>query len=517
MADNDFAVPRTPLAHRQDFSLGNATVRPSMRTLEAPGGSLTLEPKIMQVLLAFVDAGGAVITRDDLICECWGGRIVGDDAVNRTIAELRRATREIGAGFTIETIPRIGYRLDLDAASEPGAAVAEIAQKGAPLTRRAVAAALAVGLTIAGGAMVWRQRERADEPESTLVDKGRRALYNGFPDSGTVASVYLTAAVERSPRDAEAWGLLAFAYRDIAEGAAPGDVSRAVEASEEAARRALALDPKQGHALAALATLKPYFGDFAAGEDRLMKVLAVDPDNVLAITQLVGLLQGVGRVRSSADWNDRVGRIDSQSPVPQYRRALKLWSAGQLDAADQAMDRTMQLWPRHPSVWNARMMLFAFTGRPAAGLNLLDDERSQPVTLRKPGLDLWRISLKALESRSAADVEAARIANVAAAPRSPGFANNALMTLPMLGELDAAFDVAFGYFLRRGPLITTLWGGAGELPVNALRWRRSMALFVPPAAPMRADPRFDELMKGMGVTQYWRQRNVRPDYQLSSA
>ncbi|HEU4819590.1 MAG TPA: winged helix-turn-helix domain-containing protein [Qipengyuania sp.] len=497
--------------------MADATVRPSMRTIEGPRERVTLEPKVMQVLLAFCDARGAVITRDDLIRECWGGRIVGDDAVNRTIAELRRVARESGASVAIETIPRIGYRLDLAPASRALRDEEAVGATGAAPTRRTVAVALVAGLAVAGGLTFWRERATQEPLSETLVDKGRRALHNGFPDSGTVASQHLRAALQRSPRDAEAWGLLAYAYRDIAESASPENVSAAIEASEEAARRALELDPQQGDALAARATVEPYFGDFAAGEDRLMKVLAVDPENFLAVVHLVGLLQGVGRVRSSAEWNDRAYRIDPHSPVPQYRRALKLWSMGQLDAADQAIDRAMLVWPRHPSVWNARMMLFAYTGRPAAALTLLDDKRIGPTTLQKPALDLWRTSLRALESRSAPEVEAARLANVTAASRSPGFANNALMTLSMLGELDAAFEVADGYFLRRGPLISTLWEGAGELPVSALRWRRSMALFVPPAAPMRADPRFDALMDGMGLTEYWRQRNVRPDYRLSEA
>lgn len=105
-------APAVALAHRGDFTLANATIRPSTRTIEGPGGSLTVEPKIMQVLLVFADANRSVITREDLIRACWGGRIVGDDAVNRTIAELRRVARQTGADFSIETIPRIGYRLD---------------------------------------------------------------------------------------------------------------------------------------------------------------------------------------------------------------------------------------------------------------------------------------------------------------------------------------------------------------------------------------------------------------------
>lgn len=516
MAEGHFPRGKAPLAHREDMTLGSVIVRPPLRTLAGPSGKVTLEPKVMQVLLAFADARGAVVTREDLVRECWDGRIVGEDAVNRTIAELRRAFRAVATDGSIETIPKIGYRLDI----ATGDANAPTDATGSPdhLTRRrTVAAVLATALTAAGTVAWWNRGGRDEASGFDFIDQGRRALHNGFPDSGEVAARYLQRAVTQGPRDAEAWGLLAFAYRDIAESAAPDAVTSAIQASEDAARRALDLDPKQGTALAALATLKPYFGDYAAGEDRLMEVLAIDPGNFLAIIHLVPLLQGVGRVRLSADWNERAGRIDPNSPVPQYRRALKLWGTGKLGAADQAIERAMQLWPRHPSVWNARMMLFAFTGRPGAGLAFLDEERSRPATLREPGLNLWRTSLKALRSRASSDIAAARAANIAAAPRSPGFANTAIHNLAMLGELDAAFDVAFGYYLRRGPLITTRWEGAGELPISALRWRRTMALFVPSAAPMRADPRFEALMEGMGLTEYWRQRNVRPDYQLGLA
>ena len=517
MAFTTFTATGAQLAQRADFVLANVTVRPSVRTLEGPAGAVTLEPKVMQVLLAFVDAGDAVLTRDDLVRECWDGRIVGNDAVNRTIAELRRTARECGAGFTIETIPRIGFRLDRGSGPERGPDPPANGRKANVTTRRAAMAATVGGLAIAASAPLWLRWESDAAPAGTLVEKGRRALYNGFPDSGPVASAFLSRAVTGAPRDAEAWGLLAYAYREIAEGAEPEQVSTAIQASKEAAQRALAIDPRQGDALAALATLKPYFGEFAEGEDRLREVLAVAPDNFLAHIHLVPLLQGVGLTSLSAHWNDRAGRIDPHSPVPQYRHAIRLWTWGQLDAADQAIERTIQLWPRHPGVWNARMMMFASTDRAEAGLAFLAEERSRPVSLKRPGLELWRLSLEALSSRAPADVDAARLANIRAAPRSPGFANTAMHNLAMLGDLDSAFDVAFGYYLRRGPLVTNRWEGAGEMPISALRWRRTMALFVPPAAPLRSDPRFGELAEGMGLAQYWRERRVRPDYQLSVA
>lgn len=66
----------------------------------------------MQVLVALVEADGAVLSRDDLIQRCWQGRVVGDDAINRCIGQLRRVAKSCDEPcFTIECIPRVGYRL----------------------------------------------------------------------------------------------------------------------------------------------------------------------------------------------------------------------------------------------------------------------------------------------------------------------------------------------------------------------------------------------------------------------
>lgn len=61
------------LARRPDFRLGAATIRPSLRTVEGPGGSAPSEPRVMQVLVALADANGAVLTREDVVRSCWNG------------------------------------------------------------------------------------------------------------------------------------------------------------------------------------------------------------------------------------------------------------------------------------------------------------------------------------------------------------------------------------------------------------------------------------------------------------
>ncbi|RYG81179.1 hypothetical protein EON77_07780, partial [bacterium] len=418
-------------------------------------------------LLALIDAEGAVLSREDLLRQCWNGTLVGEDAIQRAIHGLRHIAQVTGSGIVVETIPKVGYRL---ASVDP---------------------------------------ERLEE----LLQRGRKALRHELPYPDAQGTAELTEAVTLAPGSARAWGLLALAHRNAAENASPDAATAAVEACEEAARRALELDPRNGDALAALATLRPYFGDWIEAENGLRAVLELDPDNLHAMSHLVTLLQSVGRTNESRRYNDRAALLDPLSPIHQFRRALKFWIDGDGPSADIAIDGAMQLWPHHPAVWNARLMLFAFTGRSSAGLAMLADGAPRPPMLGPPAIDVWRLSLEALDTRLAHDVARARNANLAAAQRSPGFAINAVMVLSALGELDAAFDVTDGCFLRRGPLIGSLWTGHGQMPVNDQRWRRTMLLSTPACAALRTDGRFASLCDGIGLTRYWAERGLRPDYE----
>jgi DNA-binding winged helix-turn-helix (wHTH) protein/TolB-like protein len=98
------------LAREAGFALGAIEVRPATREVISSGTPEILEPRVMQVLVALSRRRGEVVSRDQLILSCWGGRAVGDDAINRCIARIRRLSESHG-GFSLETIPRVGYRL----------------------------------------------------------------------------------------------------------------------------------------------------------------------------------------------------------------------------------------------------------------------------------------------------------------------------------------------------------------------------------------------------------------------
>ncbi len=113
---SDDATMIVDLALEPRFSLGSLVVRPATREVAVAGQIQVLEPRIMQVLVALARRRGEVVARDELIASCWSGRVVGEDAINRCIAAIRRLSEAHG-GFSVETVARVGYRLGESAAA----------------------------------------------------------------------------------------------------------------------------------------------------------------------------------------------------------------------------------------------------------------------------------------------------------------------------------------------------------------------------------------------------------------
>src|SRR5579859_5552721 len=157
------------LAREARFALGAMEVRPSTREVVVGGRSQVLEPRIMQVLVVLAGRRGEVVSRDELIALCWDGRSVGDDAIARCIAAIRRLAEAYG-GFSVETVARVGYRLDdltgrssgNEAAGTPADAATIPAVPHPQIRRRPLAwiiAALAV-LVLAAAGVLWTFRDR---------------------------------------------------------------------------------------------------------------------------------------------------------------------------------------------------------------------------------------------------------------------------------------------------------------------------------------------------------------------
>lgn len=138
---------RANLAETPDFDLGGLHVSPARREVRMNGERRELEPKVLQVLIALASERPAVVSRDRLVEQCWGGRAVGDDTLNRCIVALRHLARDFSPQpFAIETIRGVGYSL-VERPIEPPATRAG----GRQARVRVAAAALLILLFIAAG------------------------------------------------------------------------------------------------------------------------------------------------------------------------------------------------------------------------------------------------------------------------------------------------------------------------------------------------------------------------------
>lgn len=108
------------LAGETPFELAGSRVQPAALEIEHDGSLTAVEPRVMQVLVALHRGRGEPLSRDALIDLCWGGRVVTEGAVNRCIAQLRKAL-STNPRVRVETIPKVGYRL-LATGAEPQSA-----------------------------------------------------------------------------------------------------------------------------------------------------------------------------------------------------------------------------------------------------------------------------------------------------------------------------------------------------------------------------------------------------------
>ena len=292
---------------------------------------------------------------------------------------------------------------------------------------------------------------------------------------------------------------------------AENPASAAVVEAERAARAALAIDPRAADARLALTLLQRSTLDLAANEDRIRQILADDPQNIRAMSELWSLLQCVGRSHDALAMIDRAIALKPLAAANNYPRAQLLWILGRNAEADRVIDRALQYWPAHRFVRFARFIILAFTDRPRAALAMLDGRNTAPQSFPPQAVALWRISLAALDQRTPATIAAARTANLSAAQANLALASQGVLVLSALGELDAAFKIVNDLFVIRDQDPTEGQTRSSSNDGTSMAWRFAPWLFIPPTAPMRADPRFKALCDGAGLTDYWRKRSIGPD------
>ena len=161
-------VQSIDLARESDFDLGSLRIRPARCEVGSNGVTETVQRRVMQVLVALVQARGSVVSQEVLINLCWRGLSVSDDAIVRCISKLRKlAAAYPDAPYAIETIPGVGYRLTSSNLGTDDEAAA--AWRDRRFRIRAVGVAAAVVALLLAGSAIWIARAPSADEQQVRV------------------------------------------------------------------------------------------------------------------------------------------------------------------------------------------------------------------------------------------------------------------------------------------------------------------------------------------------------------
>lgn len=301
------------------IAFGGHAVHLDRRQLFHDGRLVALNGKAFDLLVAFIESGGRVLTREELYERLWGEEIVEEANLSQTVYLLRRALDPRGDGRAyIETIPRIGYRF-----AKP---LRKIRTMSPPSGRRLASVALALCAVVLTAGVLWSFAEHRAGISSTARDADELGAYHlalRTPDHIGYALAYFKEAEAAAPGDASAYAGAGAAYALLAEfqsdGSAPqrGLVALAIASTAAALLR----HAEYSEALAVQGFIAYRFQDDRSAAARyLARALAVDPSDAEAHLWHGALLMREGRVIAAAEEFQTAHRLDPTSEV--YSRWL---------------------------------------------------------------------------------------------------------------------------------------------------------------------------------------------------
>ena len=266
--------------NRAEIAFGPHTFRPDTRQLLRDGGPTDLSGKAFDLLAAFLESDGRVLTRDELYERLWGDRAVEEANLSQTIYLLRRTLDPEGDGRTfIETVPRIGYRF-----------VRPYRRVRAARPRRWAGAVIAAVALFAIVLPVMLRPFLVPHPLISVAARdanevGEYHLALRTPQNLSYALAHFKEAERAAPSDAFAYAEAGAAYALLAEFRAEGSsgqrelVSLAIASTAEALRR----DADSSRAFAVRGFIAYRFqNDRVAAVRGLERALVADPNNAQA-------------------------------------------------------------------------------------------------------------------------------------------------------------------------------------------------------------------------------------------
>jgi tetratricopeptide (TPR) repeat protein len=376
--------------------------------------------------------------------------------------------------------------------------------------RRLLLAGAGVAVVGAGGVVFWRNRQPSMSPEAALLlQKGMDALQSNDAldpeDEGSTAQAIalLTDATRLAPQSEAAWGGLALAYA-ARRRSAPVEEKAGLEArGRAAAEAALRLDPREPRSLAALRIMSPVYRNWLDAEKQARSSLYRNPKFPILLFVLSDVLGSVGRWREATELSNRLDRTKFLLPGAERKAIINLWSAGDLQAADDAIKSAVERWPKQRQVWRTQIVYLLYSGRASEALAILSDAEQRPIDVPLETIEAASATAKVLTGEISSKQGVS--ANLAYLKTNPSRALIVAQACAAMGDAATSFDLFNGYYFGEG-------GWAMLVPPAGDIDRQTSPLFQPPMRGLWKDERFSRLIQRIGLSEYWQKSGSLPDY-----
>ncbi|HEY4031984.1 MAG TPA: hypothetical protein VGM25_16680 [Caulobacteraceae bacterium] len=250
------------------------------------------------------------------------------------------------------------------------------------------------------------------------------------------------------------------------------------------------LDPHNSDAYASLYVLFPPH-DYAQRAALLAKGMAADPQGSGVNAGMADFLRELGRNREAEPFYRRAQALDPLSPPKAATLVFALAGTGRAEESWGIAQRALAQFPTVSSVRKGYAYTAALYQPPDVALQAIDRIDRLGGTLGNGGAQAWRDYVNGARRGHVDPAAIGRFRE--AALKGVADPSNAAPGLAMAGDVDGAFAVY-------------------NKALDEDRATYPSELFEDAAAPMRSDPRFEALVKRLGILDYWKSSRVPPDF-----
>lgn len=341
--------------------IAGSRVHVGQREIIRNGEPVQCSWRAFEALTALIEARGGAIERSVLFERLWPGAHVEDSSLNHCIAQLRRALGD----STIETIPRVGYRLAVPVVPEmpetvlAPEAVSEVTstRAGSRVPRWVFYLTAVAGLAVAalgGGAFVNAQSRHTEARR--LTEEGAYLLRSGRMLETTQALERLEHAAALDPSSAITQALIAESV------ARTGQSTKGQERAD--AERAVRMDPSCGECHAILgwiAMIRQW--DWKTAREELATALRLDPNSAYVHLWHSQLLAASGKLDDALREVDVAKRLQPWNHAHANTKGDILYLAGRYEEAAAECQRALSLRPNYPAASTSLFRIYMMQGR----------------------------------------------------------------------------------------------------------------------------------------------------------